>query len=1251
MACDIDLYWEGGTVAAEAHFPLPPLPSSEGRWPHSSLSFKGRPTRAVLEDMFYTVTGCASIASFMALQQQGRELCRRLIAGSSFTHPDVQPIIPPMLVTWWESQVVSKAHPGAFDPVEVEGGAGEPPQLASSTLDFLQQTLSVANAGVCDASHEPMKWDSEEVIADRGGGEGWGVLSRCDRSAIENLRFKVDHYFRRLRSLIQLTKRLKRKWGKLNKKERAELQEVVQAERRAHVKEQDIFDCFTELCYRKENLSAISDDFERCQFVKRVRLFDNPLLTSIPTIPPRCETFSACACSIDTMEASSSSLYTLSLSYNRIRDLDFISHFPHLRVLEIDFNQLSSLQHVILCLQRHPVLSEVSLLGNPISFLDDYRRLVASTCPQLVRLDHRPIEASDSRPLLGTTMYYMLQKAIKAASDPSVAPGGEAAAAAYYMAHPPFLFQPLQNLTAGGGEKDTAEVAHRPLGFRGAATLPPPESKPEKVSKVAPKRAPKAGTSGPSASAEAAASSAVSSLSPEKYVVWQTYVRQTIAASLEILAIRDLSSLQHKTVHIISEEELRPHGALVQYTLQQQAHGGEGGSNSNLVLPTGGLSFGAAPPTGGAVSAAPKSVQRQALYTCESFLSIHGSWGGDNHVTSTENNSTVGGGVGGPSTSAPLVEQDRGSHSLVPLLPLSSASACLEHRGWTRRQSSASFSGMVMLPSEDEVMVKVTRIPLLAEGSGGQGGTAGNAAAAHRSTGGASEEAAYALFEDILFANLQEKAGEQMFSASNDIPLSPDVIERLRRPIELTIEVEDELHFIDDAALLEAMNYASSSAVGGSGGVTGNSGGTAGAASSARGTKGASGRGVRGPAKHAASTQGVDAREENEQNIVRRKFRLGTVTIYPADLLAQIPQEVVLGPSSAIAFAPDNKEVVAKEELEVAQQLSAVLTKALGGGGMRSRASIGSNSSPSSKTVASQHFQKLNIANLVATLASVAAGGGKKGGSSTNGCYSLPAIPAMLLASHLQKYSTEEATSVSACLALLRRAAASNSYAGGSGPSQSNNAPVEVQRCLYLSRLPLSTSSAHWLGVEYELQTMRDKLRQLLEAYDAAVAALESCRAMEEEESGMKAAGLTQGGEGGTEPMMSTSMVSVRKSHRGHHSGGAGAASSSKVNKTSHRNSSATALIAPEMLLCQQVMQERHLALIHHALRIIALQSRLCEMSRVKLRMDVSLRLGRGVRPPKTELELQLEAEKAQLQEMQQGKGGWSARRGGGSRR
>lgn len=653
-------------------------------------------------------------------------------------------------------------------------------------------------------------------------------VKRCDAMGVTTIRHKVAQSLRCLGGLVSLTIRLEGRWGRLTVQEREELRAAVQAVERANVTEQDLLDCFVELDFTHTALEELSEELRRCRRVQTLRLSENPFLGCLGYTPlPACHTVLACACALQTIapSAASTTLTVLGVSFNQLTSLDFVELFPALRVLDVSGNRLCELDRVLDTVQSHPTLVEVSLQCNPIALLDGYRRRVASGCPKLEVLDRRIVRAEERQfPLTAV---------------------GQPAERAQGGALPPLASSSTQ--VAGDRVLPTVKRATRlALSRKAPHGSPPPAAQP---------------TTGEVVQVE---------VTPEEVMrAWR--VKHTVAAAVEVLAVRGLSTLTHIPVRYFSEADLLPDSALCQRAAGQHvaptaAPGVVSRQGSGPRRERGSVTVvsgpGAAAGGGGrrANAAAKAAPQGAPLYECRSFLTLRGRWG----AGSSEE-------VGKAQTA--LSEADSHSLSAPPPPPLPE-----------QPRDAAGETGKARVlpplpPLAASVTVELTGIQLnpppesLVGGGGGGAGLGGGAAQSRLRR--AVQAAANAVVDDVLYP----PADHGLFSA--DLPLREPLCEELRCALQLEVEVRDEVVFTDPRALRSALE---STATGGGGGA--------------------------GGARHHTrreTDKGDPARQKDAAQSVTttHTYTIGTIHLDPCVLF--LPPGVALGPSSDAASSSPSR--------------------------------------------------------------------------------------------------------------------------------------------------------------------------------------------------------------------------------------------------------------------------------------------------------------------------------------------------------
>ncbi|KEG11275.1 putative leucine-rich repeat protein (LRRP) [Trypanosoma grayi] len=213
-----------------------------------------------------------------------------------------------------------------------------------------------------------------------------------DIAAITKLRAYSSRYSESVVELLEIVKEFSGRWGRLKNCERKRLDEALANERNHRFQEDELRACFSDLNFSGKGLRQITPDVTRFVNLTTLVLSNNPQLTSITYLPPACLVLVACGCSICEVCASNS-LSFLGLAFNAVKNLDFLSGMPELRVLDLTRNALFSIEATVEAVRQHRLLEDVTFTGCPIALLDDYSERVAVGCPRLQRLDHAPLAA------------------------------------------------------------------------------------------------------------------------------------------------------------------------------------------------------------------------------------------------------------------------------------------------------------------------------------------------------------------------------------------------------------------------------------------------------------------------------------------------------------------------------------------------------------------------------------------------------------------------------------------------------------------------------------------------------------------------------------------------------------------------------------------------------------------------------------------------------------------------------------------
>lgn len=98
----------------------------------------------------------------------------------------------------------------------------------------------------------------------------------------------------------------------------------------------------------------------------------------------------------------------LDLSYNKLRDVeDVLVKFTNLTILYLHGNEISDIRSLIK-LRSLCYLRSLTLHGNPVEQMKDYRRYVIAILPQISNLDFSPIIYTERKKALPTGFYKVI---------------------------------------------------------------------------------------------------------------------------------------------------------------------------------------------------------------------------------------------------------------------------------------------------------------------------------------------------------------------------------------------------------------------------------------------------------------------------------------------------------------------------------------------------------------------------------------------------------------------------------------------------------------------------------------------------------------------------------------------------------------------------------------------------------------------------------------------------------------------------
>lgn len=249
--------------------------------------------------------------------------------------------------------------------------------LRAADIDGLRQ--SERDRSVCEETNRDYSW--------------------TEASVVNALRTDMQHYLTTLQQLkAENTTRA------TNKRPKSFVEEKKYQALRSREADQRI--TCGHIVQRMKELSLVQRGLltltsELCLFsnVQQLNLSRNRGLTTIEFLPPNLRVLFACGCSIeaitDAAMQSVPKLLFMSLSANRIEDLTFLAFTTSVAGVDLSNNEISSFDHLVDALAPHPSITEVVLLGNPVTLIPFFRERVASACKKLLRIDDKVVTADE----------------------------------------------------------------------------------------------------------------------------------------------------------------------------------------------------------------------------------------------------------------------------------------------------------------------------------------------------------------------------------------------------------------------------------------------------------------------------------------------------------------------------------------------------------------------------------------------------------------------------------------------------------------------------------------------------------------------------------------------------------------------------------------------------------------------------------------------------------------------------------------
>ena len=149
----------------------------------------------------------------------------------------------------------------------------------------------------------------------------------------------------------------------------------------------------------QRGLSSLTSELCLFSNVAQLNICRNKHLGALDFLPPNVRVVFASGCAIQSVSESVMQsvpkLLYLSVSANRLEDITFLAFSTSLASVDLSYNEISSFDHIVDALKEHPSITEVVLLGNPVTLIPFFRERIASSCKKLLRLDEKLITSEE----------------------------------------------------------------------------------------------------------------------------------------------------------------------------------------------------------------------------------------------------------------------------------------------------------------------------------------------------------------------------------------------------------------------------------------------------------------------------------------------------------------------------------------------------------------------------------------------------------------------------------------------------------------------------------------------------------------------------------------------------------------------------------------------------------------------------------------------------------------------------------------
>jgi predicted transport protein len=156
---------------------------------------------------------------------------------------------------------------------------------------------------------------------------------------------------------------------------------------------------FTQISFNQLNISNIDRKFGDIMISLEELCVTGNKITEISNLPNSIKNLNAYGNSIATIELGKahSSIQCIGVGYNRISDISFVNCTPNLLSLDLSYNDITDLKSTILAIRQIRTIKVLSLHGNSICLLPQYRTAILANIQTLISLDDKSISIEEKK--------------------------------------------------------------------------------------------------------------------------------------------------------------------------------------------------------------------------------------------------------------------------------------------------------------------------------------------------------------------------------------------------------------------------------------------------------------------------------------------------------------------------------------------------------------------------------------------------------------------------------------------------------------------------------------------------------------------------------------------------------------------------------------------------------------------------------------------------------------------------------------